>query len=96
MTRLVIQSDKPNLWWLPTGDQMRVLRPLYKRWGDGLGQGGMTTPGTELIERGVAMDGWLYTVHIYSRENAYFINKNTGTKRRFLFLPRHDGINHST
>ena len=52
------------------------------------------TPGTELVEERVTMDDWLYTIYIYSRENAYFINKKTGTKRRFLFLPRHDGINH--
>ncbi len=87
----LIQGNEKNEWWTPTANQKNAIEPLYKKWLNGLGQGRMAYPGTE-ITGNASFDGFTYIICITGAES-YIQNvlHQDLRKRRIHFLPEHDG-----
>ena len=91
MVQFLIQGDSPNDWWQPLPDQLKVIFNLYEEWKKGLGQGGMSYPGTEISAR-KKMGDFTYLIHICG-EGSYMQNLEHSDKRKRMicFLPEHTG-----
>lgn len=83
----LVQGDNNNEWWKPTTLQYNSIMPLYKEWRNGLGQGGMAYPGTE-IKRIITINQYNYEILI-DINNSYMknITHKNHTKRKIHFLP---------
>jgi hypothetical protein len=85
----LIQGNEKDEWWTPTNNQKNAIQPIYKKWWNGLGQGGMAYPGTE-ITANASFDGFTYIIFIAGAQS-YIQNVLHQRKRRIHFLPEHDG-----
>jgi len=87
----LVQGDKKNEWWAPTPNQKIAILPIYKKWLNGLGQGGMAYPGTE-VTANASFDGFTYIIYI-AGNNSYIQNiLHKDFRKRYLhFLPEHEG-----
>jgi len=87
----IIQGDGVNEWWFPTTEQWKTIHPLYKKWKQGLGQGNMAAPGTEIKEK-KKIGQWTYQINIAGGQSfMQNISHIDQCKRIIYFLPEHDG-----
>ena len=87
----LVQGDKKDEWWFPTPNQKAAISPVYEKWLNGLGQGRMMYPGTE-VTANASFDGFTYLIYM-AGPNSYIQNivHNDNRKRLIHFLPEHNG-----
>lgn len=87
----MVQGDKKNEWWFPKPSQTAAILPIYKKWLEGLGQGRMAYPGTE-VTANASFDGFTYIIYM-AGEGSYIqnITHKDLRKRSLHFLPEHNG-----